>query len=105
MLSFDADQVDLKWRLMTEALPDDAQLLQNQELAKALQHKLELTRQEWASCKVEILQMNHYVQVGKAYYQPVFGSFRQLATDQCIYVYEGTGGKKIILAHYVDDII
>ena len=50
-------------------------------------------------------QFNHYVQVGKASYQPVFESFRQLATDYCIYVYEGTGAEKIILAHYVDDII
>ena len=90
---------------MTEALPEDAQLLQNQLLVKALQHKIEFTRQEWASFKVATLRMNHYVQVGKAYYQPVFGSFRQLATDHCIYVYEGTGGEKIILAHYVDDII
>jgi hypothetical protein len=105
ILSFDADQVGLKWCLMTESLPDDAQLLPNQELAKALQHKIEFTREEWASFKVANLRMNHYVQVGKAYYQPVFGSFRQLATDHCIYVYEGTGGEKIILAHYVDDII
>jgi len=50
-------------------------------LAKALQHKIEFTREEWASFKVANLRMNHYVQVGKAYYQPVFGSFRQLATD------------------------
>lgn len=95
ILSFDADQIGLKWRLMTEALPEDAQLLQNQELAKALQHKIEFTRQEWASFKVATLRMNHYVQVGKAYYQPVFGSFRQLATDHCIYVYEGTGERRL----------
>jgi hypothetical protein len=105
ILNFDVDQIGLKWRLMGEALPEDAQLLQNRELAAALQHKLEFTRQEWASFKVANLRTNQYVQVGTAYYQPVFGSFRQLATDHCIYVYEGTGGEKIILAHYVDDII
>ena len=55
--------------------------------------------------EVAKLRMNYYVQVGKAYYQPVYGSFRQLASDHCIYVYEGTGGEKIILADYVHDII
>ena len=99
ILNFDVDQIGLKWRLMGETLPEDAQLLQNRELAAALQHKLEFTRQEWASFKVANLRTNQYVQVGTAYYQPVFGSFRQLATDHCIYVYEGTGGEKIILAH------
>ena len=35
ILSFEEDQIGLKWRLVTEALPEDAQLLQNQELGKA----------------------------------------------------------------------
>ena len=33
------------------------------------------------------------------------GIFRQLVIDHCMYAYQGTGGEKIILAHYVDDII
>ena len=30
---------------------------------------------------------------------------RHLASDHCIYVYQGTGEEKIILAYHVDDII
>ena len=73
--------------------------------ADALQNKTQLTRWEWDSFKVVDLRKNHYVQFGKAYFPSVFASFRQLTADRCIYVYEGTGGEKIILAHYVDDNI
>ena len=87
---------------MTDALPENVQLLQNKKLANAFQHKLDVPCQEWDSFTLADLRKDHFVQVGKAYYQSVFGVFRQLATDHCINVY--AGGEKIILAHYVDAI-
>ena len=33
------------------------------------------------------------------------GKFRQLQSEQCVYVYEDGGGNKMIFFHYVDDIV
>ena len=49
-------------------------LFQNKTLANVLQNKMQLTCQEWDPSKEKDLRMSHYVQVGKAYYQPVLGS-------------------------------
>ena len=99
-------QFVITYRDVTSEMPDVSQLLQNQQLASALQNKTELVRNglrlKYQVCERITVSKSAGLTTNRCSHP--FDSSTLITVSMCVYP-SRRGGEKIILSYYVGDII